>query len=116
MITSWTGKGVATRYNCSIIITHGAERICRTGICNLTLPIKPVLICTGKPKCLKASFLRGRFSSSTSPTKINIEIHHHKLVMNNYLIVKLRLTDLYLDFPRISLSNYLKPMQLDLPT
>lgn len=67
MYTSCTGKGVATTYNLSIIMIHGADLICLTGICNFTLPIKPDLISIGNPKFLSAFFFNGKFSNSTSP-------------------------------------------------
>lgn len=54
----------------SILITHGRERNCLTGICNLTLPILPETACNGNPKLRRASGRRGKFSNSTSPKTI----------------------------------------------
>lgn len=65
------GTGLATTYNCSIAITHGADLICLTGICNFTFPKNPAFITTGSPKCLRASFFNGKFSSSTFPENKN---------------------------------------------
>lgn len=118
-LTSSMGIGLATTYNCSITITHGADRICLTGICNLTFPINPAFITTGSPKYLKASFFRGRFSNSTFPEKQKLTLNEEKIEWknkkNSYLIKGLYWADLYWDahtFP----NNCLKPKQQVLPT
>ena len=110
------GNGLATRYSWSMWMTHGNDRICLTGTCNFTLPMKPPFISIGNPKCLKASFLRGKFSNSTCPICIDYIQYGYKILIIIYLTIKLHLIDRCSGPPRIFLNSYSVSTQLILPT
>lgn len=62
-------RGPATRYNFSTEITQGSLWSLLNGIWSFILPMNPDFTSRGNPSLLRASFFKGRFSSSTAPVR-----------------------------------------------